>query len=170
MATIQGGTTSGPVRPPDALRLKAVDSDDLAVISAQIQDAILPVHDMAWDKPSQRFAMVVNRFCWERPPGESEGRTVWYRTLAGLRIEGVLGVRQRGFDPVRDRGRMLSILALRPHPDGGLAIDFAGDGPHRPAVRLSVGAIEVVLEDRGEPWPTLWHPHHPEDDADRPGS
>jgi hypothetical protein len=156
--------TAGP--PPDALRLRAADADDLAVISAQLQDSILPVYDMGWDKPAQRFVMVVNRFCWERPSAEVEGRTVWYRTLAGLRVEGVFGVRQRGFDTVRDRGRMLSVLALQPHPDGGLAIDFAGDGPYRPAVRLSVAAIDVVLEDRGEPWPTLWHPQHPEDDTD----
>ncbi len=29
------------------------------------------------------------------------------------------------------------------------------------AVKLEVNAVEVFVQDLGEPWPTMWRPHHP---------
>ena len=47
------------------LRLRAEDSDDLAVISACLQDSLVPVRDLAYLPDEGRFMLVANRFRWE---------------------------------------------------------------------------------------------------------
>ena len=55
--------------PDSPLRLRAEDADDLAVISAVAQDALISVKDLTYDRAERRFTLVVNRFRWEaRPP------------------------------------------------------------------------------------------------------
>ena len=50
---------------PDCLKLQAIDEEDLAVISAHVQDAILKVGDMSYLPKEKRFAIAMNRFGWE---------------------------------------------------------------------------------------------------------
>ena len=47
------------------LKLRATDAGDLEVVSAGLQDAIVPVVDMTWEREARRFVLVVNRFKWE---------------------------------------------------------------------------------------------------------
>ena len=47
------------------LNLLARDGDDVAVISALLQDAVLPGADLKWDRKARRFVALVNRFRWE---------------------------------------------------------------------------------------------------------
>ena len=44
------------------LRLIAFDAEDLQVLSAMTQDAVLPVAQMAWQSSERRFALLLNRF------------------------------------------------------------------------------------------------------------
>ena len=44
------------------LKLMALDEDDLAVVSAHLQDALAPTRDMAWLPKEKRFALLVSRF------------------------------------------------------------------------------------------------------------
>ena len=53
------------------LRLQALDAEDLALISAHLQDAAVRVGDIAFLKERRRFALVAARFDWE---AETEGR------------------------------------------------------------------------------------------------
>ena len=46
------------------LRLLANDSDDVGVLSALLQDAIIPGSDMSFDRTLNAFMIVANRFCW----------------------------------------------------------------------------------------------------------
>ena len=46
------------------LKLIALDADDLAVISAHLQDAVLKVGDVAYLPREKRFAAMGNRFDW----------------------------------------------------------------------------------------------------------
>ena len=48
----------------DNLKLIALDAEDLKVISAHLQDAVLKVGDMAFVPRERRFAAVLNRFDW----------------------------------------------------------------------------------------------------------
>jgi len=138
------------------LRLKATDPEDLAVISACLQDALVLVGDMAYQDDERRFVMVANRFQWEAPPDEA-GQ--FARITTGISFEGVTAVNRRKIDLSRGDA-ILSLLAVQPGP-GGLQLAFS-DGA---AIRLEVAAILCHLEDVGESWPTRWRPHHPIDET-----
>jgi hypothetical protein len=135
------------------LKLRAEDEEDLAVVSAIFQDALVAVGDMAYLPDERRFVLVANRFRWE--PGAEHGRRDFERTLTGLCIEEVTGVQRRGFRP-SEGDRILELLAIRATA-GRLFLDFAGG--------LEVERIRCRLDDLGEPWPTRWRPRHPVDEA-----
>ena len=151
--------------PPDVepLRLRAEDADDLAVISACLQDALVSVRDLAYDRAGRSFMLVANRFRWEsgsEPAGD--GARQFERTLCGLAFDEVEGVAYRGFHR-NEEGRILYLLAIRPTLDGtGDAIDleFAAGA----TVRLKVSGVRCWVRDLGEPWPTAWHPEHATDE------
>src|SRR5262249_14566077 len=109
-------------RPADALKLLARDEEDLAVISTVLQDALIPVSEMAYLPEERRSALVANRFRWETPAGRP--RDNFERRLTGLSVGGVTAVRRRGFRP-GDPDRILALLALR-WVAGALQLDFAG--------------------------------------------
>ena len=83
---------SGPVHNGEdgRLRLQAAGQDDLEVLSALLQDAIIPGEDMFHDQGGRRFVMVVNRFCWDQPPvrgvTSEDGGPVYQRRLCGVQI------------------------------------------------------------------------------------
>jgi hypothetical protein len=134
----------------DRLKLRAEDDEDLAVLSAVLQDALVPVADMLFLAEEQRFILVANRFCWE-----CSGNEGYERILTGVTFDAVTGVKVRGFSP-NDRDRILQLLAIVQEP-GGIRIDFSGAD----CVRLEVDRIVCHLEDLGEAWPTPWRPKHP---------
>jgi hypothetical protein len=141
----------------DKLKLRAEDEEDLAVVSAFLQDALLPVAEMAYLAEEQRFVLVANRFMWERPPVDKKGRSE--RTLTGIAFDGVTAVQVRGFERSQ-ADRILQVLAVRSAP-GAIIFEFSGAD----AMRLEVGRILCHLEDIGEPWPTPWRPRHPLDEG-----
>ena len=135
------------------LKLRAVDAEDLSVISACLQDAIVAAVDMAWEPAEGRFVLVASRFCWEGCR-DAEGALL-ERVHAGLCFDGVSAVRHRGIDRSQ-RDALLSLLALRP-VEGGIHLDFAGGA----TIRLEAERILCHLQDLDEPWPTQWRPSHP---------
>ena len=149
--------TAQPDRGPTRLRLKAEDVEDLAIISAVLQDAMVLVGDMVYEPENRRFVLVANRF---RHESETERARHGERVMAGLRVDGVTAVKRRDFDP-RDAERILVLLAVRAAP-GAIHLDFAGGA----SIRLESGGILCHLDDFGEPWPTRFHPRHPDQDAD----
>jgi hypothetical protein len=147
------------------LKLRAHDADDLQVIAALLQDAIVPVSEMLFLPNAQRFILVANRFRAESaavPEAPAEGdasfedgsRPHYERIHCGLRFDGVRKVRHRGFDR-RARGEMLNLLTILAG-EGGIDLVFAGGAD----LHLDCAAIDVRLEDIGEPWPTRWRPRH----------
>src|SRR5580693_7350488 len=93
-----------------ALKLRAEDAEDVAVISAILQDAYVAVGEMVYQPEERRFVLVANRFRWE--PENAAPRPQFERTLSGLRIDAVTAVQRRGFSP-REAERLLVLLALR---------------------------------------------------------
>ena len=140
-------------RPTDGLKLLARDEEDLAVISAILQDALIPVSEMAYLPEERRFALVANRFRWEAPGDRP--RENLERRLTGLSIGNVTAVRRRGFS-LGDPNRILALLAVR-RVAGTLQLDFAGGA----SIQLETGEILCHLDDLSEPWPTRWQPRHP---------
>jgi hypothetical protein len=153
------------VEPKGLLRLRAEDADDLAVISAVVQDALISVNDLTYDRDRRRFTLVVNRFRWEgKPVNSSENgagdELAFERTLCAVSFAAVDTIAYRGFRR-RDDGRILSLLAIRPGEGAGtIDLEFSGDA----TLRLGVSAINVHATDIGEAWPTAWQPDHSADD------
>ncbi|MFZ2005137.1 MAG: DUF2948 family protein [Stellaceae bacterium] len=151
--------------PEDLLRLRAEDAEDLAVISAVVQDALISVKDLTYDRAQRRFTLVANRFRWEgKPPNVHTGgagdRLAFERRLCALSFADVNAVSYRGFRR-RDDERILSLLAIRLGDGSGtIELEFSGGA----TVRLGVLAIRVYATDIGEAWPTAWQPDHSADD------
>ena len=146
-----------------ALSLRAEDADDLAVISACLQDALVLVGDIAYVDEDGSFMLVANRFRWERAERRAAREREHERVLSGILFGGVTGVAYRGFRR-SDGERLLVLLAIRAEPteEGTLILlEFAGGA----AVRLRAARIDCRVRDLGEPWPTAWQPRHDTDDG-----
>ena len=143
------------------VRLRAASVSDVDVISALLQDAIIPGEDMTFDRAGRRFVMVANRFCWDRPPLEGvtseSGAPVYERRLCGVRIEGVNGVESAGM-PATRRGALLNLLAITvaDAADARVEILFS-DGV---SLRLAVDGISILAEDLDDGRPTSVMPAH----------
>ena len=139
----------------ELLKLVALDADDLAILSAHLQDAVLKVGDLAFLPEEKRFALVARRFDWEAP--EHEPR----RRLAGLHFERVLACRTRGFDRARSED-VLNLLAITfasaEAPSGMAELVFAGGG----AIQLDLECIEAQMKDLGPAWSASGVPLHAE--------
>lgn len=137
------------------LKLRAVDDEDIKILSSCLQDALVPVGDMAYFPDDGRFVLVANRFCWEQPPETLDpGHEFFERIHCALSIDRVKKVRRRGI-PRRNPAQMLELLSLGVK-DGAVELVFAGGA----AIRLEVDLLSCQIEDFGEPWPTRWRPHH----------
>ena len=146
------------------LKLIALDADDLAVISAHLQDAVLQMGDVAYLPRDKRFAAIANRFDWVAAlqDGKSEPAEFARRRTA-LRFERVLSAQVQGID-LKDRSTVLSLLAIgfepTDVPEGDIILLFS-EGR---AIRLRVECIEVELKDLGAMWGAS-KPQHPDDPA-----
>jgi hypothetical protein len=136
---------------PKPLRLLAQDAEDLEVVSAAMQDAVLKVGDIDFEPKGRRLTVGFNRYRWETGGGA--------RVRAGLQLGGVLKVEAR---KIR-RGApdaVLELLAMTftpgEAPGGVVTLSFAGGGD----LRASVECVEAVLADVSEPWPTRRKPAH----------
>lgn len=81
------------------LRLRAMDADDLGVLSGLVQDAVLDGASLTWDRKARRFALLINRFRWEDAPKSEARKRPYERVRAVLAIEDVTGVQSQGVTP-----------------------------------------------------------------------
>ena len=152
------------------LRLHAEDIQDLMVISACLQDAVTRQRDMTYRPREHRFAVVFNRFRWEREAatndedggqGDMRGRSQRIRT--GVHFDGCLAVKSKGLDG-GGGGQVLSLLAIEYEPvnDGAaeIVLNFAGEA----AIRMHLECIDCHLRDMTEPWEARTRPDHQLDD------
>lgn len=133
------------------LRVKAESAGDVPVLSALLQDAVMPSSEIAWMARQRRFAVLVNRFRWEDREAAEKVRRAYERVRAMLVIDGVLAVRANGVDPA-DKDLVLSILALEfdegEDGAGTLRLVLAGDGE----IALEVECVDIRLRDVTRPY------------------
>jgi hypothetical protein len=143
----------------DRLRLQALDADDLAVVSAHVQDAVLRVGDVLWLPSEKRFVVAMNRFAWETRPQRRFFSKTYERRRAVLHFDRVLAAASSGVEKTR-RDAVLSLLAVTfepgDAPSGDVVLAFAGGA----TIRLSVECIEARLSDLGPAWATAHAPRH----------
>ena len=151
---------------PGTPALLATDPEDLAVISALVQDALLSADQIRYDRRRRRLALLLNRYCWEPRPDMARGEPARVRSL--LVFGDVREVRAQGIHQ-HDPDAILSLLAIEHAPEADaaatLTIRVAGDG----ALRLEVDCIDVVLRDLSAPWPAA-SGRAPSHEGDAPGS
>lgn len=136
------------------VKLAATDPEDIAVLSALLQDAVIPISEMVYLAAESRFALVANRFRWEDAPVEKVSGQIYERVRCGVTFDRVTAVRRRNFDQAQ-RGQMFELLALEA-TNAYVDLVFAGGA----TIRLEVEKILCHAEDFGEPWPTQWRPEH----------
>jgi hypothetical protein len=137
------------------LRLVAVDQQDLEIFSANLQDAVVRVGDMAFLPGSKQFAFLAARFDWVRA---AEGYLE--RCRAAVHFDRVLKVSASGFSQ-RDKARLLNLLSIgfreTAAPAGEIDLIFSGGA----ALRLYVECLEARLRDGDERWTACGLPGHP---------
>lgn len=152
------------------LKLLALDAEDLQVMSAHLQDAVLRVADIAYIPSEKRFAMVANRFDWEGAgDGKAAHKKGFQRRRSAMRFDRVLGAQLLGIKP-KAKNSVLELLAIQfeelDKPEGYITLVFAGGG----AIRLHVECIEAEMKDLGPVWKTKSKPEHEDDGDAAPGA
>ncbi len=138
-----------------ALKLLALDPEDLDVVSAQVQDAVLKVGDIHWRPAEKRLVIGLNRFAWEA----ADRRRRFERRRAALHLTRVTSVKAQHLSAERP-DVVLDLLALRftetEAPSGVVELLFAGGA----TLRAEVECLEVGLTDLGAAWSTDHLPSH----------
>jgi hypothetical protein len=139
------------------LKLVALDEEDLAIISAHVQDAVMKVEHLDYARTSRQFILTMNRFAWDAAAGGRKADDE--RRLSVLNFARVTSVKSQGIDP-RKKEEVLSLLAIRflpsEAPSGTIELMFAGDA----SIRLGVEVIEARLTDTGGAWAASSRPAH----------
>lgn len=141
----------------DALKLVALDEQDLGIVSAHVQDAVTTVGDLEYLPSVKRFVVPMNRFAWEQKSGFFRQHNE--RRKSVLHFDRVRGVKTAGI--ARERpGDVLSLLAVTfvaiDAPGGLIELIFSGGG----AIVLDVECIEARLADVGGAWEATSRPLH----------
>ncbi len=145
----------GQVQAPRPLRLLAEDAEDVAIISAALQDAVVQIGDIHYEPRARRITLALNRFCWEQA-----GRgPACERVRAALQIGSVLGVKARRLRR-EPREAVVELLAVDFHPGeppgGKVLLSFAGGAD----LSIEVECLDAVLADVSQPWPAARTPSH----------
>jgi hypothetical protein len=133
------------------VRLRAENPEDLAVISALIQDAVGQNSETSWQPRKHQFAMLINRFRWEDKESAEAQKRPFERVQSTLVIDGALKVGGEGLNPT-DKEQIFALLALEftPSEDGAgtMKLILQGDG----AIGMEVECIDVTLTDVSRPY------------------
>ncbi|MBI4725429.1 MAG: DUF2948 family protein [Rhodomicrobium sp.] len=144
---------------PDPLKLVALDHDDLKILSAHLQDAVICVKQMAYVPSEQRFAAMVSRFDWLAAETDDGKHSNLRRCRCALRFDRVKRAQVQKIRP-GDSFAFVELLAITYEeteaPGGFITLYFAGGG----GVRLEVECIEAELCDLGDAWQTAVKPQH----------
>jgi len=141
------------------LVLAAEDSEDLEVISARLQDAVGQLKDFVYLPKKRRFAVLFNRFEWERPERGRDGGNLRVRTV--LYFDSVLSVKSHKIKMgAPDAVVSLLTISYKPNtpedPAGAIELLFSGGG----VIRLEVECIDGGLQDVSGAWAARGRPEH----------
>ena len=166
----------------DLLRLAVFDENDLEVVSAHLQDAILSLGDMKFSPSRRSFVALLGRFDWQRANAARRGgrkrrrKRKLVRHACLLRVGQVEAVSFRNLEAlagsggVGRAGKFAELLAIRckaeDAPSGHVELILAGDG----CIRLKVECLEMALNDLGVKWKARSMPCHEDAGEDDGGS
>jgi len=138
------------------LKLVALDKEDLEIVSAHLQDALVNPTEILWRPSERRVVIGLNRFDWEAAHGNAPE---YRRRSAALRFERVLSCKALNVDP-SSKDDVLNLLAVDfrqgDPPAGVVILTFSGGA----ALRLDVECLEAEFADLGSVWVTAACPDH----------
>jgi len=139
------------------LKLLATSNEDLNVIAAHLQDAIVSVQDAANLKKNRIFLIQLNRFMWEDVEKGLFRKNKRIRTI--LRFDNIISVSSKNVN-TNKRKKFLDFLTIESNqlPDKSFEINliFSGDS----VIKIKTEVIDVTLDDQGSPWESKTQPKH----------
>ena len=142
---------------PKNLKLIARTVDDLRVVSAHLQDAIVNINDIANLKKNKILLLQLNRFMWEDVEKGVFRKNKRIRSI--LKFENVIKVKSRNIN-LAGKDKFLDFLTIETNQmtdnNYEMKILFAGDS----ILKVTAEVIEVTLDDQGEAWDTKNKPKH----------
>ena len=142
---------------PKNLKLIARTEEDLRVVSAHLQDAIVSVNDIANLSKNKILLLQLNRFMWEDVEKGVFRKNKRIRTV--LKFENVIKVVSKNINH-ENKDKFLDFLTIESNlmtdKNYEMKILFAGNS----IIKIISEVIEVTLDDQGEAWDTKNKPKH----------
>ncbi len=136
----------------------AEDQEDLTLISACLQDALIPLSGLDYDQESGHFHLIANRFCWECDPEVQETTSYYTRVPTGLAIHHVSEVQKLGLN-LQNKNELVNLLTIQTaEEDAYIHLIFSGGAE----IKLKIDKLLCHLKDIDEPYPTVNKPDHGE--------
>ena len=143
--------------PEKNLKLIANSEEDLKIISAHLQDAIVSTSDIANLKKNRIFLMQVNRFMWEDIEKGVFRKNKRIRSV--LKFDNISSVYSKNING-KKKEQFLDFLAIESHlmvdKSYELRLIFSGDS----VIKLIAEVIDITLDDQGSPWESKTKPKH----------
>ena len=142
------------------LKLRAVATEDVEIISALLQDGLVAASDMHYQKDAASFVMVINRFCWEQAD-DTESQTQPNRCLCGLKVAHVKRVSQRGLGAgVNQFYNLLSVTYEETKENEKVVKRLTFTFSNGYGIRLTLDELALIVQDIAAPHPALARPQH----------
>ena len=139
------------------LKLLATSDDDLRVVAAHLQDAIVSIQDIANLKKNRIFLIQLNRFMWEDVEKGIFRKNKRIRTI--LKFDNVISVLSKNINIKKDK-KFLDFLTIESNllsdKSYEIKLIFSGDA----AIKIKTEVIDVTLDDQGSPWESKTQPKH----------
>ena len=139
------------------LKLLATSDEDLKVIAAHLQDAIVSISDIANLKQNRIFLIQLNRFMWEDVEKGIFRKNKRIRTI--LKFDNIISVLSKNIN-INENKIFLDFLTIEcnsmPDKSYEIRLIFSGDA----VIKIKTEVIDVTLDDQGLPWESKTHPKH----------
>ena len=136
------------------LKIKAIDSDDLTILSSLCQDGIFSVDEIVYLKEEKKLIATFSRFCWELKNTLDYGKQVHFRVVTGLQIHNVININYKNFEKIKNND-FFNLLSIT-HKSNLITLNFSLNS----SISVKVKKIKILLDDLDIPWPTVKKPIH----------
>ena len=139
------------------LKLIARTKDDLRVVSAHLQDAIVNISDIANLEKNKIFLMQLNRFMWEDVEKGVFRKNKRIKSV--LKFDNIVKVYSKNISQM-EKSKFLDFLTIEtiqmPDNNYEMKLIFSGNS----MIKVISEVIDVTLDDQGEAWDTKNMPKH----------
>ena len=140
------------------LSLRCAREQDIKVISSLLQDSLVSNADIYFESTEKTFALIANRFCWERVSSKNFGSS-YYRVLSGVNIQNVISVKQKNLIQKKNNETALFYNLLTIEYDS-VSNEITLIFSQGISVKLNISQLNIFIRDLNEPYPTQQIPDH----------